>query len=279
MTRLRWRIYGAGVRLGEMAKSFVTGDRTPMPPWRLRNVGSGDFRAVGREFLRIFVEHGGLEPHHRVLDVGCGVGRMALPLLDLLEPPGSYDGFDVVEESIRWCRRRIGGRRPDFRFHHADLHHPVYNPGGATPAAEYRFPFAESTFDFVFLTSVFTHLLERETRCYLGEVARVLRPGGRMLATFFLLGEPDAPPTQGSTFEFVHRLGAARVLDPNEPGRAVAYGETWVREVLVSVGLEIDEPVRYGRWSGRPGGLSLQDVLVAERRGRAEGAQLPRHTK
>ncbi len=253
------------MRLRETVDGLVRGERGPLPPWRLRNVGGGDFRRVGREFLRIFVQHGGLEPHHRVLDVGCGVGRMALPLLDYLRPPGSYDGFDVVGESVDWCRRRIGSRRRDFRFHHADLRHPVYNPDGAAAAAEYRFAFADATFDFVLLTSVFTHLLEPEARRYLAETARVLRPGGRVVATFFLLPATGDPAPPGAELAFAHRLGASWVVDAEQPERAVAYAEPWLREALAAAGLRLEEPVRYGRWGGRADGLSLQDVVVAER--------------
>ena len=45
-------------------------------------------------------------PGERVLDVGCGIGRMARPLAGYLTGDGSYDGFDVNREGIRWCTRR-----------------------------------------------------------------------------------------------------------------------------------------------------------------------------
>ena len=86
-----------------------------MPPRRLDFVGHSDFAATGDEFLAHFVELGGLQPGERVLDVGCGIGRMARPLAGYLSPTASYDGFDVNRDGIAWCRRRYR-RHPNFRF-------------------------------------------------------------------------------------------------------------------------------------------------------------------
>ena len=50
------------------------------PPTRLNFVGGGEFKAIGFEFLRYFVDIGELKPTDSVLDMGCGIGRMALPM-------------------------------------------------------------------------------------------------------------------------------------------------------------------------------------------------------
>jgi ubiquinone/menaquinone biosynthesis C-methylase UbiE len=41
-----------------------------------------------------------LRSHHRVLDIGCGIGVMASSLTSFLEPQGSYAGFDIVPVGI-----------------------------------------------------------------------------------------------------------------------------------------------------------------------------------
>jgi SAM-dependent methyltransferase len=149
-----------------------------LPPRRLQvAVGGGDFLAVGQEFRRHFVELGLLAPHHDVLDVGSGSGRMAYALRDWLT--GTYQGFDVVPEAVDWCRREITPRHPNFEFQVADIRSERYNPSGRHEAAEYRFPYEDASFDFAFLTSVFTHLQRPAVDNYVAELARVLRPGGR----------------------------------------------------------------------------------------------------
>jgi len=152
----------------------------------MSNTGDGDFEAIGKEFLGYFITLGGLTPDDAVLDVGSGIGRMAIPLASYLSKRGRYEGFDIVPEGVRWCQQHLTPRYPRFRFQVADVRNQLYNPKVTASATDYRFPFDDGTFDFCFCTSIFTHLLPDEVSHYLAEISRVLRPGGRCLATFFL---------------------------------------------------------------------------------------------
>jgi SAM-dependent methyltransferase len=248
---------------------WLARSRGPLtPPRRLSHfVGEGDFQEIGAAFLRYFVEFGGLTPSDRVLDVGCGVGRMAVPLTGYLDPPGNYEGIDIVPKAISWCRQAITPRFSGFCFHLADIQNAMYNPCGRLRAQEYRFPFADGEFDFVLLTSVFTHLLPVELDHYVAESARVLRNGGTCFATAFLLDdESRASLAAGrSLHEFRHGSGPYRTTDEDVPESAVAYDDAYLRGVLRSHGLELEDPVRQGYWSGGAG-PDHQDILIAHRR-------------
>ena len=109
-------------------------------------------------------------------------------------------------------------------------------------------------------------LLEGEADHYLGEIARVLAPGGRVLVTFFLL---DDSSRQAIT---EHRAGLP-FLDPHEPvalvsdevpEEAVAYDRGWVDAALARHGLT---PLsgHPGTWRGGDDGRSFQDIVVARR--------------
>jgi SAM-dependent methyltransferase len=237
-----------------------------VPPRRLDFVGHSDFVATGNEFLGHFIELAGLQPGDAVLDVGCGIGRIARPLVGYLSADGSYDGFDVSRDGIGWCRRRYRAI-PNFRFQVADLFNRRYNPHGTHTAADYPFPYESSHFDLAVLTSVLTHLLEEETDHYLAEVARVLKPGGRMLATFFVLDEASraAIAAGRSGLQFLDPENHVAVVSEDLPEEAVAYDARWLRERLTAHGLRLREPIHPGTWSGREDGLSFQDVVVAER--------------
>jgi SAM-dependent methyltransferase len=249
-TSLRLRALDARDRLSGRGGRLV-------PPRRLQFVGEGDFVGIGDEFLSHLVALCGLRPDDRVLDVGCGIGRLARPLAGYLSIDGAYAGLDVNAAGIRWCTQRYG-HFPQFRFVHADVRNARYNPGGAEEAVAYRFPFEDGSFDVAALISVLTHLTADDALHYLGQTRRVLARGGRVLLTAFVLdpGAPDPSLSFGPT-----RDGMA-VVDEARPEEAVAYEEEWLLEALRAAGLDL-VALHPGSWTGRADGLSYQDVVVA----------------
>lgn len=231
------------------------------PPW-LHNIGPGDYRRAGEEMFGHFVELGGLKPTHRVLDVGCGTGRMAIPLTSYLTT-GTYDGFDIVERSIRWCEKAYSPF-PNFRFHFADLDNSRYN-NGSVAAEQYRFPFPDRAFDFVFLTSVFTHMKPKDVAHYLREIRRVLAPGGRVFLTAFLLDEKTLGLiASGAAYHsFRHQIGNGSYADKHSvPEAAIAYKIETLTALIRDAGLSITR-TELGSWRGTPG-IMWQDVLISE---------------
>jgi len=238
------------------------------PPRRLVESIGGDFRQAGEEFFQHFVKLGGLKPDARILDVGCGCGRMAVPLTRYLSPEGGYWGFDIVEENVRWCQKNLEPKYRNFHFLVADVYNKNYRPKGRYKAAEYRFPYQDSFFDLVSLTSVFTHMLTADMQNYLREISRVLKPGGRGLTTFFLLNEESrALLSQGAgKVKFPYARQDCMVSEQDFPETAVAFEESFIRQNCAARELEIVEPLRYGSWCGRKQWLSFQDIVVAEKK-------------
>lgn len=242
--------------------------------------GPEQYIALGDGLVGFLVQDAGLQPHHRILDVGCGIGLAARPLTKFLSASaGSYDGFDIVLEAIDWCRTQYH-TRPHFRFQRADVYNKHYNPQGQFRAREYRFPYASGDFDMVVLASVFTHLLPDDMKNYLSEVARVMKPGGRCFASYFLLNpestqridawlkdhpdENERGAPGGLSFRWKHSA-CCRLYDKEVPETAVAYDENWIRELYEEHSLTI-EKVQYGEWcrgSLQPG---WQDIVLAVKR-------------
>jgi SAM-dependent methyltransferase len=255
-TSLRLRALDLRDRVGGRADRLV-------PPRRLDFVGHSDFVDTGDEFLAHFIELGGLQPGECVLDVGCGIGRMARPLTTYLVAPGSYAGFDINADGIAWCRRRYRAHG-HFTFAVADLYNRRYNPAGTQSADAFDFPYADASFDFALATSVFTHLLEGEAERYLGEAARTLAPGGRLFATWFLLdaGSRAAIASRAAGLPFLDPEQAVAVVSDEVPEEAVAYDRAWLTEALERHGLTLSA-VHEGTWRGDEGGTSFQDIIVA----------------
>lgn len=136
-----------------------------------------EFDEIGHGLVAELVRDA-LYPHHRVLDAGCGLGRLARALVDYLSPEGSYEGIDVTRSSIEWCQNAYKGI-PRFKFTHADVFNTHYNSHATKRASTYRFPFPDDDFDYIFSTSLFTHLMLPDADNYIGQMARVLKQGGK----------------------------------------------------------------------------------------------------
>lgn len=239
----------------------------PIPPSEKNFVGDGDFLAVGIEFLKWFVRLGELKPQERVLDIGSGIGRMALPLTQYLDG-GTYDGVDVSAEGVAWCNEQITPHYENFRFQHLDLAHPLYNPTGTMRTEAVRLPFEDASFDFIFLTSVLTHLMAGEVKAYAREIRRVMAPGGRCLVTTFLLNKPARQGLiEGKGILPFDGASDAREIYayPDNPSAAVAFDEDYLLSFFWSADIRRTKPPVYGRWSGRnTPGDSFQDINLLQ---------------
>lgn len=222
-------------------------------------VGRGDFDLIGRQWVDYFVAHCALGSEESVLDVGSGIGRVAIPLTDYLK--GRYEGLDIVSYGVEWCSEHITPLFPNFRFQRADVYNGLYNPEGSQHPAEFRFPYGDSEFDFVFLTSVFTHMLPQEVEHYITEIARVLRPGGRCLASVFLWDE-NVVPTQPQ-LRFDEDVGPYCFNHGYKPEDVLAYKEPFLLPLFERYGFSTT--VDYGWW-GRPRSETnpdAQDIVLA----------------
>ena len=244
-----------------------------LPPASLLTFGAvDDFQTSGQNLVRRLADLGGLTPSSDVLDVGSGIGRLAIPLTSFLGPQGSYHGLDIVQEGVEWCEQNIAARHPNFAFQLADVYNGEYHPTGTVHPSEYRFPYADASFDLIVLNSVFTHMLPNDMEQYLREIARVLRVGGRSFTTYSLLDDQArvASAAHRSDTRFNHDLGPCSVVDRKVPELAVAYDPGFVRDVHERHGLSIDG-VYYGDWCRRsvlPHQESRvgQDVVIATKR-------------
>lgn len=216
------------------------------------------FTQIGDAFVRHYlIDRCYLKPEQTVLDIGSGNGQKARPLTRYLAPSGSYHGFDIVKEAIDWCKERYAPW-PNFRFDFANLKSDWYNTDAIETAESYVFPCDTASIDVAFMSSVATHLLPEALGNYLRESYRVLKPGGRLLVTFFIMSDErrgvEHPPVQSRAFERI--AWNLWSIDPQQPSRGVAYHETFARGLFADAGFNVAE-MTLGTWSG------LQDVVGA----------------
>ena len=133
----------------------------------------GQYETMG-EGLRVILERYGLKDGDYLIDVGCGSGRLAYALSrSRFRDTIRYLGIDVVPQMLEFAAEKC--QQPLWRF---EL------------VREPAIPEANDSADIVCFLSVFTHLMQEESFLYLREAQRVLKPGGRILASYLDINAP-----------------------------------------------------------------------------------------
>jgi SAM-dependent methyltransferase len=185
---------------------------------------------------------GGLRPDDRVLDIGSGVGRVAIPLTAYLTSSGVYTGVDMWRDGVDWCAKAITPRFANFTFRHLDVFHDDFNLSATTSITDVRLPVQDASEDFVVLGAI-NHLTAPELRTMVREAGRVLRPGGTYLGTWFVVDEDS------------------RALVP-PAASTVACDRAVMEQTLVEASLEL-RALHPGSWRAAEGSLTHQDVVIA----------------
>lgn len=242
------------------------------PPIHLRRhvslLGSG-LNGPSYEFVVYLRLLAGLKNGDAMWDLGCGCGLLELALADL-GWKGRLVGTDIHGPGIRWSQRKLAPKFKQHSFEHMDIYNEAYWPKGRLSAGQWLEQFTQKDFDVVIAKSLFTHMLPDELALYFRGIAARLKPGGRAMLTFFLLDDEQAKASAGGrarlTFEPYAEDNRCSVMRQIAPTASVAYPVEYVLKQLVEAGFNAERCKVYpGAWSGRPDGLSHQDIIVVER--------------
>lgn len=246
---------------------ILTG-RRHMPPYSVRvrsngvteQFGGKKFQAHGRLIQEILSSSAGLNNKSRVLEIGCGCGRTAVSLAEFIQS-GSYTGIDIERISLEACKNLPILNRKGFSFQVLDVYNSEYNPSGKYKAHEYQFPFAENSFDVIFLISVFTHMLTKDVSQYIKESARLLNNGGSILFSTFLMDKG----TTGQRISFPYAKDEYYYNNLDLPEIAVGYLLAFFEKEARSCGLVMMNSPIWGTWREETQSVASkfpQDIII-----------------
>ena len=128
------------------------------------------FRGQWRELRQRTANLAQLQPGDAVLDVGCGTGTLAMEVPRRVGRAGRVAGVDPGTEQIARARAKAARHNVPIEFQIGVIE---------------QLPFPDQTFDVVFSTLMMHHLPAPLKRQGLAEIARVLKPGGRLVIADF----------------------------------------------------------------------------------------------
>jgi SAM-dependent methyltransferase len=250
------------LRRHTVANKFV-----PVPPSHRNQSGSthGGFLEMGFVLLQAMVREG-LSETSDVLDIGCGVGRVALPMTQFLRPEASYFGLDINLSAISWCHEYITQLYPNFEFAVVNAQNPHYGNKyeyGRAAMRDAGLPLRqERQFDAIVATSLFTHLLWPDVEYYIERMALHLREGGFAFTTWFLVDDKSRAAIEAgqSAFDFDLRPGATTfTLKGQHYSEAIAHDADALLDLAARHGLLPRRPPQMGGWPYKQPG---QDTVV-----------------
>jgi ubiquinone/menaquinone biosynthesis C-methylase UbiE len=145
---------------------------TPQRPF-LPAAGRDIFLPLYDPFVRLFgfdairealLAQSNLQPHHHVLDVGCGTGTLAVAIKQR-QPGAEVRALDPDPKALGRARAKAAGAGVTVQFDE-----------GFSDAL----PYADATFDRVFSSLMFHHLSRAVKEATLRDIHRVLKPGGEL---------------------------------------------------------------------------------------------------
>jgi len=213
---------------------------------------------------------------NKIVDIGCGTGLLAIAAQPFVGEQGSFTGIDVKQNSIEFCRNQY--QFPNYTFQHHQVYNEMYSAEQEKAFLPWRIE--TSSTDLVTAVSVWTHLREEDAMFYMKEVARILKPKGKAIITFFYMDEEyetGLPKRKDKLGKFHGSNQKTWIFEQRAYGSSHWFTPAWTTKAETAIGVdkigmqqmldhaELTVVAHYsGNWKERPG-IYFQDVMILEK--------------
>lgn len=179
------------------------------------------------EHGKLLVEELNIKKGDYILDIGCGTGRLAEYISEIIGNKGHIYSIDPAEYRIQVAQKKIKGKS-------------LLNISFEVGSGEDLSGFADNSFDTVVMNVVFGWITDKKTT--LAEIYRVLKPNGLVGITTSSKGLPG--PLMGITDELLKREPYASQVNANiDSGKSITADE--LLQLLINAGFsDIDLKLR-----------------------------------
>jgi len=222
---------------------------------------------LGKEQAEEVIKYLSIRPEDKILDVGCGCGRLAIHFLNYLNEQGKYIGIDIDKYFISYCSDNISILKDNFKFQFMDVYNGAYGREGKLKADEVIFPVESESMDVVILWSVFTHMNLTDIDSYLKEIYRVLKKGGKFIASLNLYNDFIRKQIEMNKSQLDIKYAVdenSYTVYPEVPEWGFAHSENKVKELYWKNGFLIRE-IKYGVWPCKELTGEFHDCIIVEK--------------
>ena len=236
--------------------------------------GGGDPAVVAKNWRDLIERHLEIPKNSKVLDYGCGIGRLAIGLLEDRSDL-NYLGIDIVPEFIEFALKYITEYKENFKFALIDDKSSLYQKyiiNYKRQINSVQFQDLQYSPDFIFALSLFSHLNMEEAKKVLKNISSCMHDDSVVFLTTFIVDlEAKKAMKSRETFPFnpksTHVHESYIEDDYNGPQSAIGFERPILEDLFFNYGLVITQQIN-GFWRGLryANNKSLQDILIIKKR-------------
>jgi SAM-dependent methyltransferase len=179
------------------------------------------------------IEH--IKSCNKILDIGCGPGRLALGLINNNASIEKYVGVDVNKTAVDWCSSNLTTLNGNYEFFYLNKYNARYASSNSTENSSYfDIDAFKNKYDLVYLYSVFSHLVPDDLIEYLNVFKNLLEPNGVVYTTIFVGNAVDTYEENPTHLDFLNFKPSGRL-------HVCYYNKNYFEGLVKNAGLKILE--------------------------------------